>query len=132
MTAWRERKRLADAERGVTTTDADTEQPVTMARVHGAEILREMRAMADKLTEAGSRLAETASTLGDPTAAEIEADAIRAAAEQRAATAESSRADAERRAAAADQMRAAADEAAEEMSEHLAAEQARARTPTSG
>ncbi len=54
VTAWRERKRLADAERGVTTTDADTEQPVTMARVHGAEILREMRALADKLTEAGA------------------------------------------------------------------------------
>ena len=36
----------------MTTTDADTEQPVTMARVHGAEILREMRALADKLTEA--------------------------------------------------------------------------------
>ena len=50
VTAWRERKRLADAERGVTTTDADTEQPVTMARVPGAEILREMRALADKLT----------------------------------------------------------------------------------
>ena len=46
LTAWRERKRLADAERGATTTDADTEQPVTMARVHGAETPREMRAMA--------------------------------------------------------------------------------------
>ena len=50
MTAWRERKRLADAERGVITTDADTEQPVTMARVHGAEMLRQMRDLAGKLT----------------------------------------------------------------------------------
>ena len=50
VTAWRERKRLADAERGVTTTDADTEQPVTMARVHGAEMLRQMRTWRAQLT----------------------------------------------------------------------------------
>ena len=127
VTAWRERKRLADAERGVTTTEAETEQPVTMARVHGAEMLRQMRDLAGQLSAVAERLTGTVATLGDPTAAEAEVESARAAAEQRAATAEAERADAERRAATADQMRAAADEAAEEMSEHLAAEQARAR-----
>ena len=49
VTAWRERKRLADAERGVTTSEADVEQPVTMARVTGAEMLRQMRDLAGQL-----------------------------------------------------------------------------------
>jgi hypothetical protein len=40
VTAWRERRRLADLERGVTTTEAEADQPVTMARVTGAEMLR--------------------------------------------------------------------------------------------
>ena len=127
MTAWRERKRLADAERGVTTSDAETEQPVTMARVTGAELLRQMRELAGTMTATAERLTGTVATIGDPTAAEAEVESARAAAEQRAATAEAERAEAERRAATADQMRAAADEAAEQMSEHLAAEQARAR-----
>ena len=68
VTAWRERKRLADAERGVTTTDADTEQPVTMARVHGAEMLRQMQDLAGTLTGVAERLTGTVATLGDPTA----------------------------------------------------------------
>ena len=49
VSAWRERKRLADAERGVTTSEADVEQPVTMARVTGAEMLRQMRDLAGQL-----------------------------------------------------------------------------------
>jgi len=113
VTAWRERKRLADAERGVTTTDADTAQPVTMARVTGAEMLRQMRELAGQLSALGEHLAVTVATLGDPTAAEAEVQSARANAEQRAAAAEAEQADAERRAATADQMRAAADEAAE-------------------
>src|SRR5258708_32640000 len=114
VTAWRERKRLADAERGVTTTEADVEQPVTMARVTGAEMLRQMRDLAGQLGALGERLTGTVAALGDPTAAEAEAESARAAADQPAPTAEAERADAERRAAAADQMRAAADEAAQE------------------
>jgi hypothetical protein len=43
-------ERLADAERGITTSDAETEQPVTMARVTGAELLRQMRELADTVT----------------------------------------------------------------------------------
>src|SRR5258708_30141099 len=121
VSAWRERGRPADAERGVTTTDAEAEQPVTMARISGAEMLRQMRDLAGTLTGVAERLTGAVATLGDPTAAEAEVASARAAA------AEAARADAEFRIAAADQMRSAADEAAEEMSEHLAAEQARAR-----
>jgi nucleoid-associated protein YgaU len=90
----------------------DAEQPVTMARATGAELLRQMREMADKMTAIAGRLTTSVATIGDPTAAEAEVEFARAAAEQRTA--------------AADASRAAADEAAEEMSEHLAAEQARA------
>ena len=49
MTAYRERKRLAGAEPGMTTGDADTDQPVTMARMTGAELLRQMRELAGTL-----------------------------------------------------------------------------------
>jgi chromosome segregation ATPase len=127
VSAWRERKRLSNAERGVTTTEAETEQPVTMARITGAEMLRQMRELAGTMNATAERLITSAATIGDPTAAEAEVESARAAAEQRAATAEAERAEAERRAATADQMRAAADEAAEEMSERLTAEQTRAR-----
>src|SRR5260370_12090039 len=127
VSAWRERRRLADAEHGVTTTEAEAEQPVTMARISGAEMLRQMRDLAGTLAAVADRLTGAVTTLGHPTAAEAEVESARAAAEQRAATAEAARADAGVRGAAADPMRSAADEAAEEMSEHLAAEQARAR-----
>ena len=127
VAAWRERRRLADAERGVVTTEAETDQPVTMARVTGAELLRQMRDLAGTLAATAERLTGTVATLGDPTAAEAEVEAARAAAEERAAVAESGRAEAERQAATADQSRAAADEAAEEMAAHLEAAQARAR-----
>ena len=127
VTAWRERKRLADAERGITTSEAETEQPVTMARVTGAELLRQMRELAVTLAATAERLTGAVAALGDPTAAEAEVEAARTAAEERAASAEAERADAERRAAIADQSRAAADAAAEQMSEHLEAAQVRAR-----
>ena len=94
VTAWRERKRLADAERGVTTSEADTEQPVTMARVTGAEMLRQARDLAGQLAGVADRLTTAVATLGDPTAAEAEVESARAAAEQRAATAEAERAEA--------------------------------------
>src|SRR5580700_11218728 len=84
VTAWRERKRLADAERGVVTTEAETDQPVTMARVTGAELLRQMSELAGTLAVTAERLNGTVATLGDPTAAEAEVEAARAAAEERA------------------------------------------------
>jgi len=111
MTAYRERKRLADAERSMTTGGADTDQPVTMARMTGAELLRQMRELAGTLAATADRLTTAVATMADPTAAEAEVEAPRAAAEQRAAAAEAGRAEAERRAAIADQMRAGADEA---------------------
>ena len=97
VSAWRERKRLADAERGVTTSEAEAEQPVTMARVTGAELLRQMRELAGTMTATAERLTASVATIGDPTAAEAEVESARAAAEQRAATAEAERAEAERR-----------------------------------
>src|SRR5882672_11310802 len=94
-TAWRERKRLADAEHGTTTNDAETEQPVTMARLTGADLLRQMRTLAGTLKELGDRLTDAAATVGDTGAAEAEVEAARKAAEKRATDAESARADAE-------------------------------------
>src|SRR6516164_6770230 len=113
VTAWRERKRLADAERGITTSEAETEQPVTMARVTGAELLRQMRELAGTLTATAERLTGTVATLGDPTAAEAEVEAARAAAEERAAAAEAERANAIRLRAQADEAAAEADAGAE-------------------
>ena len=107
VTAWRERKRLADAEAGVTTTDADVEQPVTMARETGAEMLRQMRELAGKLTGVADRLTGAVTTLGDTGAVEAEIESARRTAEQRAATAEAQAAVAGERAAKADQSRAA-------------------------
>src|SRR5512135_331207 len=105
VSAWRERRRLAGVDSEVTRTEAEAEAPVTMARVSGAEMLRQMRELAETLAEVGERLTATAATLGDPTAAEAEVESARAAAEQRAATAQAARAEAERRAATADQAR---------------------------
>src|SRR5580700_6178174 len=80
VTAWRERKRLADAERGITTTEAEADQPVTMARVTGAELLRQMRDMAGTLAATAERLTGAVTTMTDPAEAEVEIEAARAAA----------------------------------------------------
>lgn len=58
-------------------TDADTEQPVTMARATGAELLRSLRTEADKVAGIAERLREAIATVGDPTAAEVELEAMR-------------------------------------------------------
>src|ERR1019366_5569702 len=108
VTAWRERRRLDAEQHGAVTTDAGTEQPVTMARVTGAELLRSLRAEADRVSGIAERLREAIATVGNPTAAEVELEAMRTAAEQRAATAEARAAAAEQRAATADQLRAQA------------------------
>jgi colicin import membrane protein len=124
--AWKERRRLAAEKNGTTISAADDASPVTMAKVGGAELLRSLRAEADRISALGKDLRERIDVLTDPTAAEAEVEAVRAAAEQRAATAEAKAADAERRAAQTDQFRVEADDAAEQMSEELAAEQDRA------
>ena len=124
--AWKERRRLAAEKNGTTISVADEASPVTMAKVGGAELLRSLRAEADRISALGKDLRERIDVLTDPTAAEAEVEAVRAAAEQRAATAESKAADAERRAAQADQFRTEADAAAEQMSEELTAAQDRA------
>src|ERR1035441_10787590 len=72
VTAWRERRRLHAEQQGIVTSAADDEQPVTMARVSGAELLREMRAMSDRLAGVAGRLAEAAATGAPPTPAQAE------------------------------------------------------------
>jgi colicin import membrane protein len=124
--AWKERRRQAAEKNGTTISAADDASPVTMARVGGAELLRSLRAEADRISALGKELRERIDVLTDPTAAEAEVEAVRAAAEQRAVTAEAKAADAERRAAQADQFRTEADAAAEQMSEELTAAQDRA------
>ena len=124
--AWKERRRLAAEKNGITISAADDASPVTMAKVGGAELLRSLRAEADRISALGKELRERIDVLTDPTAAEAEVEAVRAAAEQRAVTAEAKAADAERRAAQADQFRTEADAAAEQMSEELTTAQARA------
>ena len=86
VSAWRERRRLAAAQAG--SGPADTDSPVTMAKVTGAELLRLLRAEADRMAGIAARLVEAVDTVTDPTAAEAEVEAVRAAAEQRAAAAE--------------------------------------------
>ena len=128
MTAWRERKRL-DAEAGGAAVPAlaQTGQPVTMTRATGAELVREMRALADRQDALSARLAEAAAIIGDPGAAEAEIEAVRAAAEQRATTAESARATAEQLAGAATRDREQADTAAAAMDTARAQAEDRAR-----
>ena len=125
--AWRERRRLAAEQAGTTISPAEDGSPLTTAKMTGAELLRSLRAEADRITALGAGLRDRIDTLTDPTAAEAEVEAVRAAAEQRAATAEARAAAAEQRAATAEQLRAEADAAAEEMSEHLTAAQALAQ-----
>ncbi len=129
VSAWRERRRLAAEQAGTITSPAEDGSPLTAAKMTGAELLRSLRAEADRITALGAGLRERIDTLTDPTAAEaeVEVEAVRAAAEQRAATAEDRAAAAEQRAATAEQLRAEADAAAEEMSEHLTAAQALAQ-----
>jgi colicin import membrane protein len=120
VSAWRERRRLAVEQAGTTISPAEDGSPLTAAKMTGAELLRSLRAEADRITALGAGLRDRIDTLTDPTAAESEVEAVRAAAEQRAATAEA-------RAAAAEQLRAEADAAAEEMSEHPTVAQALAQ-----
>jgi colicin import membrane protein len=128
VSAWRERRRLAAEQAGTTISPAEDGSPLTTAKMTGAELLRSLRAETDQITALGAGLRDRIDTLTDPTAAEAEVEAVRAAAEQRAATAEARPAAAEQRAATAEQLRAEADAAAEEMSEHLTAAQALAQT----
>jgi colicin import membrane protein len=124
VTAWRERRRLAAAQAGTPAGVTDTDNPLTMARVTGAELLRSLRSEADRLAGITERLRDAVTTVTDPTAAEAELEAVRAAAEQRAVAAEARAAAAEQRAAEETQFRAEADAAAEEMSAQLTAAQA--------
>jgi colicin import membrane protein len=110
VSAWRERRRLAAEQAGTTISPAEDGNPLTTAKMTGTELLRSLRAEADRNAALGTGLRDRIDTLTDPAEAEVEA--VRAAAEARAAAAK-------QRAATADQLRAGGDVAAEEMSEHL-------------
>jgi colicin import membrane protein len=127
VSAWRERRRLTAEKNDTVLSPADDASPVTMAKMTGTELLRSLRAEADRVAALGTALRDRIDTLADPTAAEAEVEAVRAAAKQRAVTAEAKAADAGRRAAEADRFRAEADAAAEQMSEELAVAQDRAQ-----
>lgn len=81
VSAWRERRRLAAAQAGMIASLADADTPVTMARVTGAELLRQLRSEAERISGITARLVEAIATVTDPTAAEAELEAVRAAAE---------------------------------------------------
>ena len=89
--AWKERRRVNAEKNGTTISAADDASPVTMAKVGGAELLRSLRAEAERIAALGKDLRERIDVLTGPTAAEAEVEAVRAAAEQRAATAEADR-----------------------------------------
>ena len=57
LKAWRERQRLAAGQTGVTVSDAGAELPVTMARASALEMLREMRTLADRMTDLADQAA---------------------------------------------------------------------------
>jgi hypothetical protein len=70
--AWKERRRLAAEKNGTTISAADDASPVTMAKVGGAELLRSLRAEADRISALGKDLRERIDVLTDPTAAEAD------------------------------------------------------------
>ena len=119
VTAWRERRRLAAVEGRHHSTRPTPTARSPWPRLTGAELLRSLRAEADRISGIAAGCCEAVETLTDPTAAEAEVEAVRAAAEQRAAAAEARAAAAEQRAAEADQWRAEADAAAEEMAAQM-------------
>src|SRR5260370_24421096 len=80
VSAWRERRRLADAERGVTATEAEAEQPVTMARISGAEMLRQMRDLAGRLAGVAHPPTRAGAPPGEPAARQAEGGSAPAAA----------------------------------------------------
>jgi colicin import membrane protein len=120
-----QRRLPADPQSGTAAGPADTDNLATTARVAGADLLRLLRAEVERVSGIADRLREAIETATDPTAAEAEVEAVRAAAEQRATAAEARAAAADQRAAEADQWRAEADAAAEEMAAQLASAQAR-------
>jgi hypothetical protein len=79
-----------------------------MARVSDAQLIRDASLTVDRLAGIADRLHQTVIVIGDPVAAEVEMEATRTAAEQRAAAAEAARAQSEQRSAAAHQTRALA------------------------
>lgn len=97
VSAWRERRRLAAEQAGTTISPAEDGNPLTTAKMTGTELLRSLRAEADRIAALGTGLRDRIDTLTDPAEAEVEA--VRAAAEARAAAAK-------QRAATADQLRA--------------------------
>jgi hypothetical protein len=68
VSAWRERRRLAAGQAGTTISPAEDGSPLTTAKMTGAELLRSLRAEADRITALGAGLRDRIDTLTDPTA----------------------------------------------------------------
>ena len=64
--AWKERRRMAAEKNGTTISVADDANPVTMAKVSGAELLRSLRTEADRIAALGKDLRERIDVLTDP------------------------------------------------------------------
>ena len=129
VSAWRERRRLEAEAAGTTTNDAEVAQPLTMARLAGADLLRGLATEGVKLAGIAEQIQRIVTDVTDPTSAEVELEAARGELRARTEQAEAAATRAEQQATTADSMRKAADEAAEEMAAHLADEAAGPRGP---
>jgi colicin import membrane protein len=58
VSAWRERRRLAAEQAGTTISPAEDGSPLATARTTGVELLRSLRAEADRITALGAGLRE--------------------------------------------------------------------------
>ena len=65
VSAWRERRRLAAEQAGTTISPAEDGSPLTTAKMTGAELLRSLRAEADRITALGAGLRDRIDTLTD-------------------------------------------------------------------
>jgi colicin import membrane protein len=83
VSAWRERSRLAAEQAGATISPAKDGNPLTAARMTRTELLRSLRAEADRIAALGAGLRDRIDTLAYPTAAEAAVEAVRAAEQRR-------------------------------------------------
>ena len=128
VSAWRERRRLAAGQAGTTISPAEDGSPLTTARMTGAELLRSLRAEADRITALGAGLRDADRYPHRPDRRRGRGRSgprRRRAARRHRRSPRRSRRAARRRPLS--QLRAEADAAAEEMSEHLTAAQALAQ-----
>lgn len=79
MSAWRERRHLTAERADTTISPAEDGNPLTTAKMTGAELLRSLRAGADRIAALGTGLRDRIDTLTDLTAAEEMSEHLTAA-----------------------------------------------------